>query len=149
MVYITPIISRSATGQVVAEAGAGGGAGDLDQSHDIRFDNLKADEAKKLIDFCTDTITDVDARLRMVEIVSKALASKKDAVLLNALKAEGEDETMPLQDLVQRLAGLAGQEEPNSRLSRVRNAKRIRTSQGEFLPKYIVCLPTQVSSLAK
>ena len=91
---------------------------------------------------------DDDARLRMVDIISKALSSKKDAVLLNALKPEGGDKTMPLQDLVQRLAGLAGQEEPNSRLSRVRNAKRTRTSQGELLPKSIVCLPTQVSSLA-
>ena len=148
MVYITPIISRSATGHVVAEAGAGGGARDLDQSHDIRLDNLKADEAKKLINLCTDTIMDDDARLRMVDIISKALASKKDAVLLNGLKPEGGDKTMPLQDLVQRLAGLAGQEEPNSSLSRVRNAKRTRTSQGKLLPKNIVCLPTQVSSLA-
>ena len=97
---------------------------------------------------------DNEARLRMVDIISKALASKKEAVLLKALKPEGGDKTMPLQDLVQLLAGLADQEdgailsEPNSRMSRVRNAKRTRTSQGELLPKNIVCLPTQVSSLA-
>ena len=154
MVYITPIISRSATGQIVPEAGAGGGARDLDLSHDIRLDNLKADEANKLIDLCTDTIMDNEARLRMMDVISKALASKKEAVLLKALKPEGGDKTMLLQDLVQLLAGLAGQEdgailsEPNSRMSRVRNAKRTRTSQGELLPKNIVCLPTQVSSLA-
>ena len=154
MVYITPIISRSATGQVVPEAGAGGGARDLDLSHDIGLDKLKVDEANKLIDLCTDTIMDNEARLRMMDIISKALASKKEAVLLKALKPEGGDKTMPLQDLVQLLAGLVGQEdgailsEPNSRMSRVRNAKRTRTSQGEFLPKNIVSLPTQVSSPA-
>lgn len=154
MVYITPIISRSATGQIVPEAGAGGGARDLDQSHDIRLDNLKADEANKLIHLCTDTIMDNEARLRTVDIISKTLVSKKEAVLLKALKPEVGDKTMPLQDLVQLLAGLAGQEDgailskPNSRIGRVRNAKRTRTSQGELLPKYLVCLPTHFSSLA-
>lgn len=154
VVYITPIISRSATGQVVPEAGAGGGARDLDQLHDIRLDNLKAEEANKLIAFCTDTIMDNEARLRTVDIISKALASKKEAVSLKAVKPEIGDKTMPLQDLVQLLAGLAGQEDgailskPNTSISRIRNGRRTRTSQGELLPKNIVCLPTYSSSLA-
>ena len=154
VVYITPIISRSATGQVVPEAGAGGGAGDLDQSHVIRLDNLKAEEANKLIELCTETIVDNEARLRTVDVISKALASKKEAVLLKALKSEVGHKTMPLQDLLQLLAGLAGQEDgaslpkPNSRISSIRNPRRTRTSQGEHLPKNIVCLPTYFVSLA-
>ena len=154
VVYITPIISRSATGQVVPEAGAGGGARDLDQSHDIKLDNLKAEEANKLIELCMDTIMDNEARSRTVDTLTKAIAFKKEAVSLKALKLEVGDKTMPLQDLVQLLAGLAGQEDgaslskPNTRISRIRNARRTRTSQGELLPKNIVCLPTYFGSLA-
>ena len=154
VVYITPIISRSSTGQVVPEAGAGGGARDLDQSHDIRLDNLKTEEVHKLIELCTDTIMDNETRLRTVDIISEALTSDKEAVLLKALKPEVGDKTMPLQDLVQLLAGLASQEDgallskPDSRISRMRNARRTRTSQGELLPKNIVGLPTSFSSLA-
>ena len=153
VVFITPIISRSATGQVVPEAGAGGGARDLEQSHDIRLDNLKAEEVNRLIELCTDTIMDNEARSRTVNIISKALASEKEAVLLKALKPEVGDKTMPLQDLVQLLAGVAGQEDgailskPDSGISRMRNA-RTRTSQGKLLPKNIVCLPTYFSSFA-
>lgn len=39
MVYIIPIISRSATGKVIPEHGAGGGAGDLIQSHDLELED--------------------------------------------------------------------------------------------------------------
>ncbi len=146
VVYITPIISRSATGQVIPEVGAGGGARDLDQSHDLRLDNLKAEEVEKLIQLCTNKIIHSEARLKTLGIISKAFVSKKDAVSLDALKPEIGEKTMPLDDLVQLLAGLADQEDgailskPDPRMSTMRNARRTRTSQGELLPRNIVCL---------
>ena len=146
MVYITPIISRSATGQVIPEVGAGGGARDLDQSHDLRLDNLKAEEVERLIQLCTDKIVHSEARLRTVGIISEAFISKKEAVSLDALKSEIGEKTMPLDAIVQLLAGLADQEDdtilskPELRMSTRRNARRIRTSHGELLPRNIVCL---------
>lgn len=96
---------------------------------------------------------DKEAHLRTVDMITKALASKKEAVLLKVLEPGAGDKTMPLQDLVQLLAGLAGEEDgallsmPDSRISGMRNARRTRTSQGELLPKLIVGLPTSFSSL--
>lgn len=154
MVYITPIISRSATGQVIPEVGAGGGARDLDQSHDLRLDNLKAEEIDKLIQLCTNKLITSEARLRTVDIISKAVASKKEAVPLGALKPEIGEKTMPLDDLVQLLAGLADREDgailskPDLKISKMRNARRTRTSQGELLPRNIVCLPISFGILA-
>lgn len=154
VVYITPIISRSATGQVIPEVGAGGGARDLDQSHDLRLDNLKAEEVDKLIQLCTNKAITSEARLRTVDIISKAVASKKAAVSLDALKPEIGEKTMPLDDLVQLLAGVADQEDrailskPDLRMSRMRNARTRRTSQGELLPRNIVCLPISFGILA-
>ena len=154
VVYITPIISRSATGQVVPEVGAGGGARDLDQSHDLRLDNLKAEEVDKLIQLCTNKVITSEARLRTVDIIHKALASKKAAVSLDALRPEVGEKTVPLDDLVQLLAGLADQEDgatlskPDLKISRMRNARRKRKSQGELLPRNIVCLPISFGILA-
>ena len=154
MVYITPIISRSTTGQVLPEVGAGGGARDLDRSHDLRLDNLKAEEVDKLIQLCTNKVITSEARLRTVDIISKAVASKKEAVYLDALKPDIGEKTMPLDDLVQLLVRLADREDgailsnPELKIRRIRNARRTRTSQGEQLLRNIVCLPISFGILA-
>ena len=153
MVYITPIISRSTTGQVIPEVGAGGGARDLDQSHNLRLDNLKAEEVDKLIQLCTNKVISSEARSRTVDIISKAVASKKEALYLDALKPEIGEKTMPLDDLVQLLAGLADREDGATlskidlKIRRMRNARRTRTLE-EHLPRNIVCLPISFDILA-
>ena len=154
MVYITPIISRSTTGQVIPEVGAGGGARDLDQSHNLRLDNLKAEEVDKLIQLCTNKVISSEARSRTVDIISKAVASRKEALYLDALKPEIGEKTMPLDDLVQLLARLADREDgatlskPDPNIRRMRNERRTRTSQGEHLPRNIVCLSISFDILA-
>ena len=154
VVYITPIISRSTTGQVIPEVGAGGGARDLDRSHDLRLDNLKAEEVDKLIQLCTNKVITSEARLRTVDIISKAVASKKEAVYLDALKPDIGEKTMPLDDLVQLLVRLADREDgailsnPELKIRRIKNARRTRTSQGEHLLRNIVCLPISFGILA-
>lgn len=154
MVYIIPIISRSTTGQVIPEVGAGGGARDLDRSHDLRLDNLKAEEVDKLIQLCTNKVITSEARLRIVDVISKAIASKNKAVSLDALKPEIGENTMPLDNLVQLLAGLADQKDgailskSDLNTRRMSNTRKTRTSQGELLPRNIVCLPICFGILA-
>ena len=154
MIYITPIISRSSTGQVIPEVGAGGGARDLDRSHDLRLDNLKAEEVDKLIQLCTNKVIASEARLRTVDIISKAAASKKEAVCLDALKPDIGEKTMPLDDLVQLLVRLANREDgaivsnPKLKIRRIKNASRTSTPQGQHLPRNIVCLPISFDILA-
>ena len=107
VVYITPIIARSAAGQVLPEIGAGGGGNDLIQSHDLALDNLAEDEVEELKKLCTRKIRDSNERLNTLDIILKAIGSQKQALSLDALGLSSEDADMPLAELAKRLARLA------------------------------------------
>lgn len=73
MVYITPIVTRvKGTNVEIAELGAGGGKGDLDQKEELETGN--ATNISKIIELCAKTIKD------------EQLLSKLSAVLEEAMK---------------------------------------------------------------
>ena len=70
MLYIIPIISRSAIGKVIPELGAGGSAGDLIQPHDLELENLEDEDIAKLKTLCTKKISDPEVRRKTLDIIS-------------------------------------------------------------------------------
>ena len=146
VVYITPIISRSSLGDIVPEVGAGGGAGDLIQSHDLRLDDLKGEEVEKFIQLCTKEVVGDEARLKAVGIMSNAILSNGGAVSLNALDPDIGEKTVSLDGLAQLLTRLVNEgdsissSEPALTRSKLTTERTVPISQGEFLPRSIVCL---------
>ena len=85
MFYIIPIISQSATGKVIPELGAGGGAGNLIQSHDLELEDLEDEDIAKLKALCIKKISDPEVRLKTLDIISQVIQSKPKVVSLDLL----------------------------------------------------------------
>lgn len=71
VVYITPIISRTSDGIEIAEVGAGGGHGDLRQTHELEITDLAALEA--LVKMCREAIKEPEALQQILSLISKAV----------------------------------------------------------------------------
>ncbi|KAK3168363.1 hypothetical protein OEA41_004810 [Lepraria neglecta] len=132
----------SATGKVIPELGAGGGAGDLIQSHDLELEDLEDEDIAKLKALCTKKISDPEVRLKTLDIISQAIQSKRKVVSLGPLDFNTDEEDMPLAELAKRLAKLADQDDvisskPCSKASDERQPTTARASQKKPLPRKI------------
>ena len=99
-IFITPIISRTALGESIAELGAGGGGGDLVQSREIELNDVES--VMRLVDLCNKTIDDPDARSTALETITRALLSETKQLYLEA-GSPNEGTNLGLEDLVQLL----------------------------------------------
>ncbi|KAF3480669.1 uncharacterized protein GIQ15_06016 [Arthroderma uncinatum] len=101
-VYITPIITRTKEGYEIPEVGAGGGKGDLEQSHELEL----PDDAtfQLLLDLCKEQIKEPETRDMAISALTKAYESGGKAIPLDDYGLK-EEEEIPLA----RLAGIIGQ----------------------------------------
>lgn len=143
VVWITPIVARSSDGASILETGAGGGEGDLVQTHEIELKD--ANTAVELMNLCFKNIKDRQALERTLDIISTGLKSAKKAITLDAFKLAHGRETIPLEELAALLSnGVAHDDGANHhrdsidiRSPKTTNSQRICGSECQ-LPKEIV-----------
>ncbi|WEW58316.1 hypothetical protein PRK78_003784 [Emydomyces testavorans] len=100
-VYITPIVTRTKEGRDILELGAGGGMGDLIQSHHLQLPDGSAVE--RFVDLCSLYVEDLATRESIINAVSKAYESKSKSLSLDSYGISEEDE-ITLKNLVAMLS---------------------------------------------
>ncbi|MCJ1378843.1 hypothetical protein MMC17_001942 [Xylographa soralifera] len=105
VVFITPIITRTVNGDVLPEGGAGGGGGDLVQSHEIDLQDPMA--AIELMKLCSESIINADARMKTMRLITEAMASGSISVLLQNLDSTTDLVDMPLEQFTLLLRKIA------------------------------------------
>ncbi|KAI4099793.1 MAG: hypothetical protein LQ339_005815 [Xanthoria mediterranea] len=103
-VWITPLINRSDQGDTL-ELGAGGGGGDLTQTHELEITDPQA--GLKLIELCRHQLHDDKELAQIVCLLEKILCSDGKTVPLNLLDTSLEENDIPLEDFAQLLIGVA------------------------------------------
>lgn len=125
-VYIFPIVNRLKDGTEIIEDGAGGGGGDLYQTHELELpDSSALEELEKL---CLEHMRDRKALSRIREVLLEAFRSKNKTLSLVSYGMK-DDSDIPLETFV-------------SMLSRGRTEKHtVQTRPDQPLPNTIVCPP--------
>ncbi|KAF2205330.1 hypothetical protein GQ43DRAFT_468290 [Delitschia confertaspora ATCC 74209] len=99
-VHIIPIVNR-VNGTEIAELGAGGGKGDLDQTDEL--ETADPETVGKLMQLCSAKINDQQSLSRVLTLLSETLREGKDRVTLGT-ELSGESQlqegNMPVQHLV-------------------------------------------------
>ncbi|KAM5477740.1 hypothetical protein McanMca71_006696 [Microsporum canis] len=101
-VYITPIVTRTKEGYEIPEVGAGGGKGDLEQSHELELPDDTS--FQRLLDLCKEQITEPKTRDMVISALSKAYQAGDRVISLDEYGLRDEEE-IPLAKLV----GIIGQ----------------------------------------
>jgi hypothetical protein len=122
VVHIIPVITRS-NGIEIAELGAGGGKGDLDQKEELETGGVA--ELDKLMELCAATIHDETLLSKILALLHEALGSNDGRVdlemQLQKASAESQD-GLSLQTLISALSANATRsatiEEPRNRTIR-------------------------------
>ena len=138
MVHITPIISRSTIGEVFLEAGAGGDATGLVQSHEVALPGLE--DLLSLTKTCTEKI---ETSSKIQDLGSDMITSQKKTLPSDALNLDLTKESIPLAEIAQALARGAARGGDLAQASSVLNEAMKRTDftlRGSELPRIIVCL---------
>jgi len=106
VVWITPIITRTNTGEDVPELGAGGGGGDLDQIHELELNDTAA--VGRLMTLCSTKIQDPHVLAKVINVVSAAMASETKTLSfdgrLTTLDAEGNISLLALTEILSMVA---------------------------------------------
>lgn len=145
VVWITPIITRASNGLSVPELGAGGGGGDLLQSHELDLSDTAS--AFELIKLCSEKIGDTQARSRTLSLITDAITSSSKILSLDASDITEELEDMPLEDIAILLEQIARRRsEIGERKAKVPyqppevedTIGKYNNQSGQRLPNYIV-----------
>ncbi|KAJ5807753.1 DNA repair metallo-beta-lactamase [Penicillium riverlandense] len=99
-VYIVPIVNRTIEGVEIPEVGAGGGIGDLYQTHELELpDEATLEELEKL---CLQHIHDEQLRQQLRITLIEAFRSKRKALSLDeyGMKEEGDISLKKLVDVL-------------------------------------------------
>ena len=89
-VDITPIVTRTQDGYEIPEVGAGGGKGDLEQSHELELPDHAT--FKRFLDLCKEQIKEPDTRDLVVSTLSRAYESTRAAISLGEYGLKDEEE---------------------------------------------------------
>ena len=106
-VHITPVLSISATGDVLLEKGAGGGAQDLIQTHSLELDSKDIVSLTKL---CSVKVSDKETRLRTLDYISNIMLPENQSLSFNALQLGTTTDSIPLERVALVLARLFQQD---------------------------------------
>jgi hypothetical protein len=135
IVHIIPIVTRAGDTEI-AELGAGGGKGDLDQKEEL--DTNDAVDVAKLMELCTKTIKAPDTLANVLALLNRTLDSGTGAIDLDMdmQKASQEDEgAMSLHTLVSALSSHASK----TRDSEKRCNRSIRFPYSRHSSYYELC----------
>ncbi|KAF2813063.1 uncharacterized protein BDZ99DRAFT_411482, partial [Mytilinidion resinicola] len=109
VVHILPIVTRLENGSEIAELGAGGGKGDLDQAHELEVGSTN--DVAQLMHLCATNISNPDLLSIVLKLLSTTITDSKDSITLEPSTAENgscEDVTLldnlPIKDLIPILA---------------------------------------------
>jgi hypothetical protein len=100
VVHIIPIVTRS-KGTEIAELGAGGGKGDMDQKEEL--DTADVDSVSKLMDLCASKIQDPELLSKVLVLLQQTLDAGDNKIDLGAAmtrQAEDSQDELSLQTLV-------------------------------------------------
>ena len=100
VVWITPLINRSDQGDI-PELGAGGGGGDLTQTHELEVSDPQA--RLKLVELCRQQIQDGKEVPQTLRLIGDLLCSGKRMVRLDLLDASLKEDEIPLPTLTRIL----------------------------------------------
>ncbi|KAJ5106374.1 hypothetical protein N7456_003049 [Penicillium angulare] len=103
-VYITPIVNRTREGDEIPEVGAGGGAGDLYQAHELELPDESA--LARLEELCAQHIHDPEALSKTRTALLEAFRSRKRTLSLD--RYDVHDDEIPLEQLVTKLSNGSG-----------------------------------------
>ena len=149
-VFITPVIHRSAAGEVIPELGAGGGGGDLAQVPKS-LELTQDDRAEPLIDLCQRKIMDKSSRALAIERIQKATRSNAKSLALDVVDLEALEGEALLDQLVAVLEALPTSDVDVGSPTARGNSDSLPSSLSG-LPARIVCqhasgfLPTNIVS---
>jgi hypothetical protein len=118
VVHIIPIVTRF-DGTEIAELGAGGGKGDLDQTGTL--DTVDAAEVGKLMELCASKIDDAQLLSKVLGLLQDALSGGIGKIDLNAnmqKESQDSDDDFTLQTLVSILAQQVEDTAKNDQLHR-------------------------------
>ncbi|OQE02551.1 hypothetical protein PENSOL_c002G08250 [Penicillium solitum] len=133
-VYIVPIVNRTAGGAEIPEVGAGGGIGDLYQTHELELpDESALAELEKL---CLKHVQDKQALSQMRNALLDAFRSRKKALSLDTYGVKDEGE-ISLKNLVTALSH--GPSEISSRSSQPDLPNTIRFPYSRHSSYYELC----------
>lgn len=108
VVWITPIITRSTDGADVLEIGAGGGGGDLTQTHELDFGDH--DVALELLELCLHGVECTATRQKIIEIIKRLKHAPGSKILLADLGIPPLEHEISLDDFADLLRRAADQE---------------------------------------
>ena len=108
VVWITALISRSEEGDV-PELGAGGGGGDLVQTHELELFDLQA--YQKLMEICRAQIQDDKLLAATLGLIKKPLESSKTSVSFHIRDSSMDSGHMPLEKLAWLLSRVAQEDD--------------------------------------
>ncbi|KAI9705946.1 MAG: Protein artemis [Candelina mexicana] len=141
VVTITPIISRLSTGAELPELGAGGGGGDLNETHELELDD--AGEVGMLLKLCVDKVSDPTSVAKIITLISTAMVSDRQRLPLGGLALAADGDNLTLSDFAKLLMITAEGKESQGQEKRVKpgsNRSHKRTSSGALsdeLPRTI------------
>ena len=101
VVWITPIITRLGDGTIVEEMGAGGGAGDLVQTHEIDLNDQHA--VQELFELCLESIKDEKNRKETLRLITEAVLAPSKKMSLAELDSHSLDHDIPLETFAKLL----------------------------------------------
>lgn len=131
-VYIMPIVGRLEDGTRVPEIGAGGGGGDLYQTHELELPDQSSLE--QLESLCLEQIGDPETLSQMRKDLTEAFKSRNKALPLDSYGMKDVSD-IPLQELVHILGRGRSDKEMWSDDVKV---SALRDTSGNRLPKTIV-----------
>lgn len=108
VVHITPIISRTSSGIEVAEVGAGGGQGDLDQIHELEFGDLQS--ITQLMAICASKIQNEEVLSKVLSLLTSSINGQGGRLRLDLSDMVDEDasDNIPLDKITEILRSVTG-----------------------------------------
>ena len=134
VVWITPIIARSSDGTDIPEVGAGGGGGDLIQTHEL--DLTDADVVMELIELCSRSTSDPATRQRIKDMIMEATHAPSRTMLFADLGIPSLDRDISLDEFANLLIRAAKQD-GDDKVTKGSATGKITTSE-QKLPRTIV-----------
>lgn len=131
-VYLVPIVGRLDDGTRVPEIGAGGGGGDLYQTHELELPDQSSLE--QLESLCLEQIGDPETLSQTRQALAEAFKSKNKALSLDSYGMKDVSD-IPLQELVHILGRGRSDKEMWSDDVKV---STLRDTVGNRLPKTVV-----------